>query len=317
MMMLGPTLVMVAALAAPAPQDRGARPPLTDQTVAVAKGARLTVDSFAGDVIVKAWDRDSVRVQARHHPSAKVNVRTTPAGLSVQVAHQARGSVDLEITAPAWMPLRVVGTHNFITIEGSQSEVWAETTQGDVIIKGGTATVTAKSIMGEVIIEGARGKVTASSVNEGIQIIGASGDITAETTNGDISLTQVKSASLDVNTINGDIEFEGVPADRGHYRFTTHNGDITVAIPQSANVSFGVRIYQGRFSTALSLNGPPRSEVRNGRRTTYISGNGSAEMELETFGGSIRVVGPGGLKSRAPAKPKDKEKDDDRDQSDR
>jgi DUF4097 and DUF4098 domain-containing protein YvlB len=292
-MMFGATVLMVAALTIPAAQGREARAPQTDETVAVARGARLTVENFAGDVVIKAWDRDALRVQARHDARSKVNIRTTAAGVVVEADHPGRGSVDYEISAPSWMPVKVVGTYNFITVEGSQSEVSAETTRGDVVIKGGTGTVTARSIMGDVIVEGARGRVTASSVNEGVRITGASGDVTAESTNGDISLTQMKSQSVEVSTINGNITFDGQPTDRGRYRFTTHNGDITLGIPESSNVSFTLRTYQGSFSSTLKLNGPPSSEVRQGRRTTYILGTGSAEMELESFGGSIRIGVPG------------------------
>ena len=35
----------------------------TDQTVKVAKGTKLDVNNFAGDVIVKVWDKDAVRVE--------------------------------------------------------------------------------------------------------------------------------------------------------------------------------------------------------------------------------------------------------------
>ena len=58
----------------------------TDQTVQVSKGTKLDVNNFAGDVIVKVWDRDAVRVEVdalrsrerrhqagrsgRHHPIA-------------------------------------------------------------------------------------------------------------------------------------------------------------------------------------------------------------------------------------------------------
>jgi DUF4097 and DUF4098 domain-containing protein YvlB len=304
-MMLGPTALIVAALAAGPAQAGGARAPQTDETVPAVRGARLIVDNFAGEVAIKVWERDSVRVQARHSRGVKVNIRTTPAGIVVRADDQARGSVDYEITAPSWMPLKVTGTFNFIIVEGSQSEVSADTTRGDVVIKGGSGAVTAKSVEGEVIIEGARGRVTASSVNEGITITGASGDITAETTNGDITLTQIKSQIVEVDTINGDIGFDGTPADRGRYQFTTHNGDITVAVPESANVSFNIRTYQGSFSSAVTLSGPPRSEVRKGRRTTYVSGNGSAEMEVESFGGSIRIVPPGGLKAKGRGKERD------------
>ena len=113
--------------------------------------------------------------------------------------------------------------------------------------------------------------------------------------------------NVEASTINGDIEFEGTAADRGRYTFNTHNGDITIAVPESSNVSFSVRTYQGRFSPALNVSGPPRSEVRQGRRTTYTLGTGSAEMEVETFGGSIRLLSPSSFKSRASGKDKSKD----------
>ena len=131
------TLFLLTTLAAPGAQDRPARAAQTDQTVEVSRGARLTVENFAGEVIVKAWDRDSLRVQARHGSRRKVNVRSTPAGVVVS-AGGTPSSVDYEISVPAWMPVTISGTYLFISIEGAQSEVSAETTQGDVIVKGGT-----------------------------------------------------------------------------------------------------------------------------------------------------------------------------------
>ena len=286
---------LIAALTLLPAQGPQPRPPQTDETVAATKGSRLTVDNFAGEVSIKTWDRDSIRVLARHNPRTKVNIRTGASSVVIRAEHSgAPGSVDYEITSPAWMPVKVSGTYNFISIEGAQSEVNAETTRGDVVVKGGTGTVTAKSIQGEVIVEGARGRIVASSVNEAVRITDVSGDISVESNNGDITMLQIKSQNIEANTINGDIRFDGTPSDRARYRFTTHNGDIVVAMPESSNVSFIVRSYQGDFSPRLKVNGPPRSEVRQGRRNTYTLGTGSAEVELESFGGSIRLVPPGG-----------------------
>lgn len=288
--MFGAALIVVAALSAPAIDAQG-RAPDTDETIAVTKGTRLVVENFAGEVVIRTWDRDSLRVQATHGRRIKVSVAPSAAGVRVR-SQGAQGSVDYQITAPAWMPLRVVGTFAFIDIEGAQSEVFAETTRGDVLVKGGTGAVTARSIEGDVIVEGASGRITASALNENVRITRSSGDITAESNNGDITMTDVRAQNIEAGTINGDISFAGAPADRGRYRFTTHNGNIGVDVPQGSNVSFNVRTYQGRFSSTLELQGPPRSEVRQGRRTTYTLGTGSAEMELESFGGAIRVGPP-------------------------
>jgi DUF4097 and DUF4098 domain-containing protein YvlB len=286
-------VALIAATLAAQPPAREMRAPQTDQTIDVTKGARLVVDNFAGEVVIRTWDRNSLRVQARHRERAKVNITPSPSTVTVRSTSGAVGSVDYEITAPAWMAMRIGGTYNFITVEGAQSEVFAETTRGDITIKGGTGTITAKSIQGQVVVDGARGRITASSVNEGIRISDASGDITAETNNGDIRLTNVKSASVEITTINGDIVYDGPPAERGRYRFATHNGNIVAYLPDTASVTFIVRTYNGSFQAAMPVNGPPRDEVRQGRRLTYTLGSGSAEMEMESFGGSIRIRRPG------------------------
>jgi hypothetical protein len=285
-------IALLCALAtAPAAQERARRAPDTDQTVPVSRGTRLTVDNHAGEVVVRTWDRDSLRVQARHPSRTRVNIRTGPAGLRISSSASTgpSGAVDYDITAPAWIPMKIEGQYNSVTIDGAQNEIAVETVRGDVVVKGGSGSISVKTIEGEITVEESRGKITLSSVNQGIKVIGAGGQISAETTNGSISLTRTESNSVDVSTVNGDVVYEGTIADKGHYSFSTHNGDITMTVPETANATFSVRTYNGEFGTSLSLKGPDRSEVRRGRRMSYTLGNGSAEVELESFGGSIRL----------------------------
>jgi DUF4097 and DUF4098 domain-containing protein YvlB len=289
-------LMSVIVAAAPGAQERPSKPPETDQTLPVTRGARLTVENYAGEVIVRTWSQDSLRVQARHSSRTRVNIRTTEAGILVRAATE-RGpseSVDYEITAPAWIPIRIDGHYNFATIEGAQGEVSVASVRGDIVIKGGTGTVTGKSIEGRVLVENARGRITVSSVNEAIRITGANGEISAETTNGDITMTRIESSSVEATTVNGDVTYDGTVANGGRYRITTHNGDITMTVPESSSATFSARTYNGDFSAStLPLKGPPRSEVRSGKRVVYTLGSGSAEVELESFGGAIRLRRPG------------------------
>jgi DUF4097 and DUF4098 domain-containing protein YvlB len=265
--------------------------PLTDETVPVQRGSRLSINNFAGEVIIHTWNNDSVHVVARHQARTKVNIRNPGTALSISASGTMgpQGSVDYDITAPAWMPIKVEGTYNFVTMDGVQGEVFANTVRGDIVIKGGTGIITAKSVEGEVQVEGARGKVNVSSVNEKIKITDTSGEITADSVNGGITMTGIDSKSVDASTINGNIVFEGKLADGGHYSFDTHNGDLSLGVPENANATFTIRTYQGSFSTDLPLDGVSRADIQRGRRVTTTLGNGSADVSLETFGGSIRV----------------------------
>ena len=291
--MIGPTAALACLLAAAQPdgQERLARAPQTDQSVPVSRGTRLEIDNYAGEVIVRTWDKDLLRVQARHTSRTRIDIRNRDGVVQVGAGsrHGIDGSIDYEITAPAWMPMKIEGQFNHTTVEGAQSEIAVSSVRGDIVLKGGSGTITGKTIQGEIVVEGAKGKIDVSSVNEGIKISGTSGDITAETTNGSISLSRIESGSVEVATVNGDIVYDGTIANQGRYYFTTHNGDIVMTVPERANATFGVRTYNGDFSTSLSLKGPDPSQVGRGKHVTYTLGSGAADVELESFGGAIRV----------------------------
>ena len=87
LVMLIASALLAAALAFP--QAREARPPETDQTVTVTRGARLTIDNFAGEVIMNTWDRDQLRVQARHPSRTKVDIKNGATTVAV-LAHIGR-----------------------------------------------------------------------------------------------------------------------------------------------------------------------------------------------------------------------------------
>src|ERR671913_231341 len=107
-------LAIALTLAQPAARQ-GA--PQTDETIAVQRGGRLVVNNFAGEVILRTWDKDALRVVARHQPRTRISIRPGSSGVSINSGGQmGPASVDYEITAPAWMPLRIEGTYNFVTI---------------------------------------------------------------------------------------------------------------------------------------------------------------------------------------------------------
>src|SRR4026207_2269764 len=56
----------------------------TDQTVQVSKGTKLDVNNFAGDVIVKAWDRDAVRVEVTHSDRESVDIKQGDQGVTIR-----------------------------------------------------------------------------------------------------------------------------------------------------------------------------------------------------------------------------------------
>ena len=80
----------------------------TDQTVQVAKGTKLDINNFAGDVNIKVWDKDAVRVEVNNSDRETVDIKQGEQTLTVR-SRSLRGgrprSLDYTITVPSWMPI--------------------------------------------------------------------------------------------------------------------------------------------------------------------------------------------------------------------
>jgi DUF4097 and DUF4098 domain-containing protein YvlB len=296
-------LLLVALLAAhdPAPAQDAApqqRPPvgrsITEKTIPVPKGARLTLNSDAGEIVIKTWDRDAVSVRASHSSRMQVTAELKDQVLVIgATSGRAATSVDYELTVPAWIGLRVETRYSGIEIEGVSGSVSVESIQGDISLRNLGGPVFAKSIEGGVKLDGGRGKVQITTVQGDVTITKTSGDITAETNDGDITLADVQASTVSASTVDGEIKFSGALSASGQYEFTSHDGEIVLTIPENSNATFGVRTYSDENQVHTTFPLKTSGQVRKGRRVTYTLGTGSAQVELETFDGSFYLRKPG------------------------
>jgi hypothetical protein len=260
----------------------------TGQTVPVKKGARLDVNSFSGEVIIKVWDRDAVRAEVEHADGDSVEINAGDQVVSIRPGRQNRvpRALDYTLTIPSWMPISVNGgPATDVTIQGAGADIAVETVRGDISVSGGSGFVRLRSVQGEISLSNARGRIELRSYNQGIHLTDVSGEISAEAINGEITMARIDSSNIDVSTINGEISYDGTIKDNGTYRLTTHNGLVDVVMTERTNATVTVRTYNGNFRSSLPL----RFNDPDARRRTGILGNGSAHVDLETFNGTISV----------------------------
>ena len=121
-----------------------------DSTVPVERGQRLEVDLYAGDVDVKTWTKNAVRVVADPDGRGRVEIERSATSLSVRTTGRRgrRPSTDIQLTVPAWMALDISGVYSDITIAGARGPITAETVQGDVSAEGGEGLISVKSVQG-------------------------------------------------------------------------------------------------------------------------------------------------------------------------
>jgi DUF4097 and DUF4098 domain-containing protein YvlB len=267
--------------------------PRTDQTVDVVKGTRLVLSNNAGEVVVRSWDREQVRVQATHNERATVDVASADSTLRIRsrAARGPAGLVDYQLTVPRWMAVNLSGTYLESTIEGTTAEVTVESVHGNIRVVGGSGNINLRSVEGIITVDKAAGNVRATTINEGIRLADISGDVYAETTNGDIEVQNAQTSSLEISTVNGDVTFNGTMRDAGSYRLTTHGGDIRLGLGGVNNATVFVRTFQGDFRADFPIQLPEGQSAREGsKRFNFTLGSGSARIELQTFNGDITLA---------------------------
>ena len=263
-----------------------------DTTLAVARGQRLDVVAHAGELIVRAWDRNAVRVESPASDQERIEVSTSPTAVSVR-AHGRRGSdseIQLRISVPVWMALSLSGVNTSMKLDGVRAPISAETVEGEVEASGGEGLISLRSVQGSVKLRGAKGRISVNSVNEDVEVSSSAGDVVAQTVNGEITLRAVDAASVDASTVNGDIWYSGPIRSGGRYAFSTHNGDIGMTVPEGSSATVAVSTFSGEFESEFPV---PLRGTRKGKGFSFTLGSGSAQITLESFQGTIELVRPG------------------------
>lgn len=107
-----------------------------------------------------------------------------------------------------------------------------------------------------------------NTTNGNVEFSALRGDMTADTTNGNVKMTQVKSVRLDAESTNGNITLEQVSA--GSVSVETTNGSIHAAIASAENTPLNARM-----------------ETTNGSITLVLPAEVSAKVEASTVNGKI------------------------------
>jgi DUF4097 and DUF4098 domain-containing protein YvlB len=283
-------LTLAAALTLAATQQ-------IDTTVTAERGQRLQVNAYGGDVTVRSWNRSAVRVEATTSARNRVEVSRSSTVVSVrtQGRHGPPTEVGLRISVPVWMALTLSGVQTDATITGTRAPISVETVEGEVKVSGGDGLISLRSVQGSVSLRGARGRISVNSVNEDVEVINSTGEIMAETVNGGIALDGVDAATVDASTVNGDISYAGPIRNGGRYSLSTHNGDVTLTVAEGSSATVAVSTFNGEFESEFPV---PLSGTRKGKGFNFTLGSGSAQVTLESFQGTIRLVRPGSAKAR-------------------
>lgn len=266
-------------------------PQQTDTTFNVAANARIDIETFGGEINVKTWSRNAVRVQATHGRRDVIDISARGSSVSIEAEGRVgpAHSVVFNVTVPTAATLSLSGVYTQIDVEGVTGDVDAETVEGNIRVIGG-GRLKLESVQGSIIVDKARGRVSVNTVNQGIRVSNTVGDVDAETVNGPIILHGVQATNVDLATVNGRIVYDGTLRDGGDYAIASHNGAIWVVVPEKSGATVSVSTFNGEMDASFPVSIREQSSKRS---YNFVIGSGSARIDLESFGGDIHLRRPG------------------------
>jgi hypothetical protein len=156
----------------------------------------------------------------------------------------------------------------------------------DLSVPEGLAVVEARTSNGDVDADDVAGNGTYSSTNGDVTVTGVDGFVTVESTNGDVDASDV--GGLDgAATTNGDVSVD-VPALRGDATCRSHNGDVTVAVPEDLSAAVVLETSNGDATVegvSMAVESSDDNEVRG------TMGAGDHALEVQSTNGDVTLLG--------------------------
>lgn len=262
----------------------------TDTVFSAAGTTRIDIEGASGDVVVRGWDRDQIRVRAEHSRRTSLDIRRRAGTVFLEAEGRNWTAIaDFEIDVPRGMEIAVDGFNVAVDVQGVGGAVRVSTIQGDVRVVGARGDVRIETVNGRIDLEDIDGQTEASSPAGNMTLRNVAGEIRVEAVGGSVRMEGMRTHSADVSSVGGRIEYAGDIVAGGDYYFGTHGGSIILEIPPGVDAEFSAASVMGRIRARYS--GAPEPERKD--RLRFTVGDGSADVEMETYGGTITIREPG------------------------
>ena len=253
----------------------------------------VEIENGAGAVRVIGWDQAEVMVtgtlgRGASGLSLSGGARRTHVEVETEGnPHGVRSSI--EVRVPAGSRVQIEAFQAEITVSGVKGGVHAETVNGGITVSGASRDVDAQSVNGAVEVRGSGGRVNAESVNGRVTVKDASGEVYASTVNGVLSVIGGTFERARLETVSGELRFEGTLAKNATLDAETVSGSVEMTLPGTISADFSISTFSGSVENEL---GPPArksSKWTPEKELSFSTGTGGAKVNVETLSGSIRL----------------------------
>jgi DUF4097 and DUF4098 domain-containing protein YvlB len=292
------------------------------KTEAIAGDGKVDIRNVSGDVEVKTWDRDEVKIDGMKTSRAssmekakenaakvKIDVKRANGVLMICTIYpkpSVKGlsvSVDFKVMIPSQATINARTVSGDVALEKIGGKATAETKSGDVTVLGARNGAKAETVSGDVLVEDvengaycktASGNVDAKDVSGNADLNCVSGDVTAENIRGDVEADTVSGSVklMDISgadvvkgkTMSGNAIYYGEINPTGRYSLEAHSGRVEMAIPSNSAFDLTASTFSGSIKTEFKV---MMSGKLSKKKISGSVNGGGADVTLKTFSGNV------------------------------
>ena len=269
-----------------------------NETMDAAADGSVEIYNTAGSVTVEGWSKNQVEVVGTLGNEVedfiferdgddiiiKVKAKSGRSG--------GRGfTSDLSVKVPEKSSIDVATVSADIEIAGVYGELEAATVSGDIELETFSAEVEAETVSGDIDVQG-------DGTDSDALLISVSGDVTAkklageaalESVSGDATLIGGPFDDVALETVNGDIVFEGGLRKGAELSIDTVNGSVHVDFIGDVSAEFEVETFNGRIDNCFGPKPARVSKYTPGYELSFTEGGGDGQVAIATLNGSLNI----------------------------
>jgi Putative adhesin len=269
-----------------------------ERRYAMAPDASIRVAGAISSLRIIGWDRDSLVITgtvpvgwrfdggvaaapsgpsrgAKFFVEGATEATPTAAALEVRVPTRARvwaksGSADMDVSGVAGgLDLNIVG--GSVTVQGTPRELNIESMDGDVRVQAGASWLRVKTATGNVDVRG------------------GSEDAGVSTVSGTVRVSNGRYERGKLETVTGDVIYEGDVGNKGSVDITTHSGTIELRLPPKPNLELDAVTVTGTIENKVTSSKPIPGREGRGMELGFSSGSGETRIVVRSFKGNVAL----------------------------
>ena len=267
-----------------------------DRSLDAEPDGTVEVSNVAGSIEIQGWPRNVVQVQGtlggdveelvfeRDEDYVLIKVR-------VPRNHGRDIESELVIRVPERSSIEVTGVSADIDIDDVLGEQSLQTVSGDIDTYSVSADLEAASVSGDVTITGSStdAETEAGTVSGDVSLENLAGSVEAASVSGDVSINGGAFDNAEIETVNGDLEFNAELRRGGDLAMESVNGTVQVEFVGDVSARFDVETFNGSIRNCFGPKPERTSKYSPGLGLSFRHGDGDGRVAIETLNGSVRI----------------------------